>query len=99
LEKHGGDGPKLRSPAQSTSRWRFHNSALRERARPLRVAEGGRLLVAKLKILQHAKTPKKRIDYSSQSTDLRVVLFPSPLVVVIYFVPHRTPLALFNCAV
>src|ERR1700733_10623256 len=45
------------------------------------------------------KGPKKRIDYSSQSTDLRVVLFPSLLVVVIYFVPHRTPLAPFNCAV
>jgi hypothetical protein len=41
------------------------------------------------------------LDYSSQSTDLRVVLFPSPLVVVIYFILHSTLIsrsALLNCA-
>jgi TPR repeat protein len=45
--------------------------------------------------------PAIEFVYSSQSTDLRVVLLPSPRVAVIYLVVHSTPpsrSALFNCA-
>ena len=52
---------------------------------------GGAAALSNLRRLQ--PLPCHPLDYSSQSTDLRVALFPALLVVVIYFVSHRTPLA------